>query len=143
MSKFILKAIVEFDGTISEFKEMCKLKKSNDFTIEWYSNYEFDVVSKLSFGVVSNYMFSGISLNARIIESSDQKIIISLSTFPRFELFIIGLFSIFFFFYYILSEEYMPFWVLLIMPIALLWFWYIYRSQEKGLLKDFKKYLKK
>ena len=74
-------------------------------------------------------------------EKGNNKIEIHLTTKLRIELyFILGIF-VFFFVGAIFMKEVFPIWIYFLLPICLIWFWFVLRVQEKSLSKKVKQHL--
>ncbi len=142
--KILLKDSIEFDGTITDLKERLRFKNNRDFLLEWVDESNFKFVSNFSFGtlLVNNGVpIEGIKGFAKLSEMKNGKTKVELITKVRIELYffiailsvllVVGLFS----------EKPWPVWTFTFFPLPLLWFWWIYRIQEKGFFNKLKKYL--
>lgn len=141
IDKILLKDSIEFDGTITDLKEKTQVKWDRDLRLEWIDESNFKFVSNFSLGTLlvnKGFPVEGIKGFAKLSETRDGKTKMELSTKVRIELYFfiaillvllaIGLFS----------REPFPVWVFTLFPLILVWFWWIYRIQEKGLFNKLK-----
>ena len=141
-----LKETIEFKGAISELKEQIRLKKGRNFNLEWISDKEFKVISKVSIGIImlNNFpgFFDGIKGYGTLTELNNGNTQIHLTTKLRVEMYFIGILSAIFFLVAIFSNEKFPIWLFFLFPIMLVWFWFVYRFQEKRLFQKVRNYIK-
>lgn len=142
----VLKDQILFKGSITELKRKLHVDPNRSFHIEWLNQREFKFLSNFSVGtlIVRNNVFTvdGIKGYAEIVSSKNGITKISLKTKVRIELYLtLGVFLFFFFVSY-MSEEKFPPWIYLLLPLSLLWFWFVYRIQEKKLFNRLKEFLK-
>lgn len=86
----------------------------------------------------------GIKGFVKLTEIESGKTKVEMKTKIRIELYFFALvFFVIIIITGLLDEKSWPLWIYGLLPIGLLWFWWVYRIQEKGLFKRFKKYLSK
>ncbi|MBC7000855.1 hypothetical protein [Cytophaga sp. FL35] len=68
---------------------------------------------------------------------------VDLTTKIRIELYLFTLIFLIIIIAGLISNETLPFWIYGLLPIGLVWFWWVYRVQEKGLFKKLTKYIEK
>ena len=145
IDKILLKDFVEFKGSIVELKERIRYKKERNFKLEWISESEFKVLSKLSLGTLildSNpNCFDGIKGYGKLIELENGNTKIDLKTKIRIELYFVTVIPLLAIIVSFLSNKEVPLWSILLYPIIILWFWFVYRFQEKILFNKVKKYI--
>lgn len=145
IDKILLKDSFEFNGNISEFKEKVKLNRERKFELEWINHNEFKFLSNFSLGTLMVDGFpgavDGIKGYGKIKEIKNGKTNIDLRTKIRVELYVVLFVLLFIFFCGYMAGENFPFWIYLLLPICLLWFWFILRMQEKRLFKKLKEYI--
>lgn len=142
----LLKRIIEYNGSVDELKEKIRFKREKKFNFEWISNNEFKFSSKLSIGTIildfNPKYFDGIKGYGELINLNNEKSKIVLKTKMRIELYIFAILSLLFPFIYVFSDEILPIWILFVLPFTLVWFWFVYRFQEKILFDKVENYIK-
>lgn len=145
IDQILLKDSCEFNGTISELKEKIRLKREREFDLEWIDQNEFKFSSNFSLGTLIVDGFSeatdGIKGYGKISETGNGNTRIELNTKMRIELYFALFVFVFIFFCGYMAGENFPVWIYLLLPVSLLWFWFIFRVQEKLLFKKFKNYI--
>ena len=143
LDKLTLKESIEFDGSITELKEMIRFKKDRGFRLEWLDDYNFKFVTKFSLGTLRiNYMpVEGIKGFAKLTEIESGKTKVEMTTKIRIELYLFTVAFAIIIVAGLLDKEPWPSWVFGLSPFGLIWFWWIYRIQEKGLFKRLKEYI--
>tara|TARA_Y100000991_G_scaffold178647_1_gene140954 strand:+ start:89 stop:532 length:444 start_codon:yes stop_codon:yes gene_type:complete len=143
LEKITLNDSIEFDGTPSELRELIRLKKERDFRLEWIDNSTFKFVSNFSAGtLIFNYLpTEGIKGFAKLTETEYGKTKVELNTKIRVELFLFTLIFLIIIMVGLFSNESLPFWIYGLLPIGLVWFWWVYRIQEKDLFRKLKIYI--
>jgi len=145
IEKILLKEFIEFKGSTSELKEYIRFKKERKFKLDWISDNEFKFLSKISVGTIMiNYnpgYFDGIKGYAKLSELKNGNTKIELTTRLRIEMYFFGILSMIFLLVFFFSKENIPIWILFLFPIIIIWFWFVYRFQEKRLFEKVKKYL--
>lgn len=145
LDRTLLTESLIYFGSVNELKEQICLKKKKGFRIEWISNEELKIVSNFSLGTLivkshPNY-FDGIRAFAKLTELGDGTTRIDLKTKLRAEFyFLIGI-PILAILASLLTDEHITFWNILPTPLIVLWFWFVYRLQEKILFRRVKKYI--
>ncbi len=86
--------------------------------------------------------FDGIKGYAVLTELNNGNTKIELSTKLRFEMYFLGILFIVFLPIFLFNKENLPIWTLFLFPVMIIWFWFVYRLQEKRLFEKVKKYLK-
>lgn len=145
LNKIILKDSIEYDGSANELKQIIREEGNLGFRVKWIDHSTFKFISNISLGtLLVNYLpVEGIKGIAKISELNNGKTIVELNTKIRIELYFFAVISIVLISVGLFSEEPWPIWTFAFFPIALLWFWWVYRLQEKGLFKRLKKYIAK
>jgi hypothetical protein len=143
LDKIILKDSIKFDGKPTELKELIRLKKDREFRLEWIDESTFKFVSNFSIGtLIVNYLpIEGIKGFAKLSELESGKTNVELTTKIRIELYFFTAISLVLGAVGIFSKEPWPIWAFGLFPLGLIWFWWVYRLQEKGLFKRLKKYI--
>ncbi|MCR9263694.1 MAG: hypothetical protein NXH86_06025 [Flavobacteriaceae bacterium] len=146
IEKILLKESFELNSSTLELKEQIRLKKERKFNLDWISDNEFKFLSKVSIGTIMlNYnpgYFDGIKGYAVLTELNNGNTKIELSTKLRFEMYFLGILFIVFLLLFLFNKENLPIWTLFLFPVMIIWFWFVYRFQEKRLFEKVKKYLK-
>lgn len=146
IDKTLLKESIEYNGSISELKEQIRFKKERKFKLEWISNKEFKVISKISIGTIiidlNPGYFDGIKGYGKLTELNNDKTEVKLTTKLRIEMYFVGILFVIFLLVFFFSDENMPIWTLFLFPVTIIWFWFIYRFQEKLLFEKVRKYIK-
>ncbi|SFR82797.1 hypothetical protein [Maribacter stanieri] len=149
MEKFLdpilLKEEFIFNGTIDELNEKIHLNNDKKFRTKWSEYNRFEFFAKWSLGTLIFRGFptavDGIKGFAELTRKGEYKTHVLLKTKVRIE---------FYFFLIILTtmcvaglatQSDFPIYLLLLIPFGLLWFWFIYRVQEKMLFRKLRKYL--
>ncbi|SNR62431.1 hypothetical protein [Flavobacterium sp. ov086] len=144
--KTLLRESIEFNGSINELKEKIQITTEKKFKLEWISGNEFTIHSKISLGtfIISSYpeYFDGIKGFGKLIELKNGKTQIDLNTKLRIELYFMGIIPILAIFITFLRGKEIPSWSIFLFPFIILWFWSIYRFQEKILFRKFRNYIK-
>lgn len=144
--KALLKESIEFNGSINELKEKIRIDTERKFKLEWISENEFTILSKISLGtfiLISNpKYFDGIKGFGKLTELKSGKTQIDLNTKLRVELYFIAIIPIITILITFLSGKEVPPLSVFLLPFILLWFWFIYRFQEKILFSKFRDYIK-
>lgn len=145
IEKVLLKEAIEFNGSNTDLKEKLRTVKDRKFNLEWISESEFKISSKIFIGtliMVSNpEYFKGIKGYGKLTELENGRIKIELKTKLRIEFYflaIIPLLSIIITFF---NDKEISLWSIFLLPFILLWFWFIYRFQEKVLFRNFINYI--
>jgi L-asparagine transporter-like permease len=146
IEKILLRESFELNSSILELKEQIRSKKERKFNLDWISDNEFKFLSKVSIGTIMlNYnpgYFDGIKGYAVLTELNNGNTKIELSTKLRFEMYFLGILFIVFLLLFLFNKENLPIWTLFLFPVMIIWFWFVYRFQEKRLFEKVKKYLK-
>ena len=142
IEKTLLKESFEYNGSISELKEQIRFKKERKFNLDWISDNEFKFLSKISVGTIMlNFnpgYFDGIKGHAKLTDLNNGRTKIEL----RLEMYVIGILFVVFLLIFLFSNENLPIWTLFLFPLMIVWFWFVYRFQEKRLFEKVKEYLK-
>ncbi len=143
LDKLILKDSLEFNGSKSELKEFIRFKTDCGFRLEWMDDSTFKFVSNFSLGtlIINYFPVEGIKGFAKLSELENGKTVVEMRTKIRIELYFFLVISITMIAVGLFSKESWPIWSFALFPLGLLWFWWVYRIQEKGLFKKLKKYL--
>lgn len=145
IDQILLKDSIEFNGTISELKEKIRLKREREFELEWIDQNDFKFLSKFSLGTLIVDGFpgatDGIKGYGKLSETGNGNTRIELKTKMRIELYFALFVFVFIFFCGYMAGENFSIWIYLLLPVSLLWFWFIFRMQEKKLFEQFKKYI--
>jgi hypothetical protein len=145
IEKILLKESIEFNGSISELKEQIRFKKERKFSLDWFSENEFKALSKFSLGTLIIDGFpgatDGIKAYGKLTELTNGKTKIELRTKLRIELYFVSIIPILAITVVFLTGKEIPLWSIFLFPFIVLWFWFIYRLQEKLLFGKIKKYI--
>ncbi len=146
IEKALLKESIEFNGSVTELKEKIRIATERKFKLEWISENEFTILSKISLGTfifISNpKYFDGIKGFGKLTELKNGKTQIDLKTKLRIELYFIGIIPVFTILITFLSGKEVPPSSIFLLPFIFFWFWFIYRIQEKILFRKFRNYIK-
>ena len=100
IERTFLKETIEYPDKIVDLKEKIRLKKEKGFYLDWISEKEFKVESKISVGtIMMNYnlgFFDGIKGYGKLTELNGNKTKIDLTTKVRIEMYFIGAFFVVF-----------------------------------------------
>lgn len=147
IDKIPLKDSIDFNGTIPELKEKIRLNREGGFELEWIDQNDFKFLSHFSLGtLIVNGLpgaTDGIKGYGNLSENGKGNTRIELKTKLRIELYFALIVFAFIFFCGYMAGENFPIWIYLLLPISLLWFWFIFRIQEKRLFEKFKNYIKR
>ncbi|WP_109853421.1 hypothetical protein [Aquimarina sp. AU58] len=145
VSLIILKSEFEFNGSQEELTE--KINSNKKINFEWFNDNEFKFLSKFSIGTLMvtgfNQYIDGIMGYAKLTELDSDRTKVELKTKVRIELYIfVGFITLFYIIFSVSGEDFFDLkpWYL---PLILIWFWFVYRVQEKILFYMFKKHLGK
>jgi len=147
IDKILLKDSIDFNGTIPELKEKIRQNREGEFELEWIDQYDFKFLSHFSLGTLIVNGFpgatDGIKGYGNLSETGNGNTRIKLKTKLRIELYFALFVFVFIFFCGFMADENFPIWIYFLLPISLLWFWFIFRIQEKRLFEKFKNYIKR
>ncbi len=146
IEKVLLNESIEFNGSIAELKEKIQIETERKFKFEWISENDFKILSKISVGTLifnsdSEY-FEGIKGFGKLTELKNGKTKIDLNTKLRFEIYFIVIVPILAIIISFLNDQKIPLRSIFLLPFIILWFWFIYRFQEKILFRKFRNYIK-
>lgn len=146
IEKVLLNESIEFNGSIGELKEKIQIETERKFKFEWISENDFKILSKISVGTLifnsdSEY-FEGIKGFGKLTELKNGKTKIDLNTKLRFEIYFIVIVPILAIIISFLNDQKIPLRSIFLLPFIILWFWFIYRFQEKILFRKFRNYIK-
>ncbi|WP_136669429.1 hypothetical protein [Flavobacterium sp. H122] len=145
IDKTLLIESIEFNGSIIELKERFRNEKDQKFILEWFSENEFKILSKISLGtLISNSnpgLFDGIKGYGKLTELQSGKTKIDLKTKLRVELYFTVIIPILAIIVSLLSGKETPLWSIFVFPFITLWFWSILRYQERILFRKFINYI--
>ena len=149
MNKFLSAILLTddfiFNGTIKELNEKIRFDNNKKFRTEWTDYNKFKFISKWSLGTLIIRGFpnavEGIKGFAELKEIGENKTQVALTTKVRVEFYFFLAMFLFFYILGFLSDTEMPEWLPLLIPIGFVWFWFVYRVQEKLLFSKLKKYL--
>lgn len=140
----LLKQSIDYGDSLAELRQHIQRKDKRKFKLEWISNTEFKVLSTFSLGTIiskshPNY-FDGIRGFAHLTELSNGTTKIDLKTKFRVELYFFIFLPLLAITTGLLKGDEISFFDLIPAPLGLLWFWIIYRVQEKLLFTKVKNY---
>ncbi len=145
LTPILLKEEFVFDGTIEQLNEKIRLNNNKKFKTEWSEYNRFKFTAKWSLGTLIIDGFpkatDGIGGFAELKKISDIKTKVELRTKIRSELYFVIILVPLVYIVAIVSKQEFSNWTLLYFPLILLWFWFVYRVQEKMLFKKVKDYL--
>lgn len=144
-SWIVLKDEFFFNGTIEQLEEKLRFQNNQNFRVEWIDYQSFKFLSNFSVGTIMvkfNPGFAdGIKGYANLIETESGKTKVSLKTKIRIELYFFLAVMVIATIAASASEEVFLTWALWLTPFGLLWFWFVYRIQERILFNKLKSYL--
>lgn len=145
LSPILLKDHFIFNGTINELHEKIRFDNNKKFRTEWSDYNKFKFVANWSIGtlIVRGWpnAVEGIKGFAELKEIGENKTRVELTTKVRVELYFFLVIFTFIIIIGLATESEVPKWLPLIVPVGLLWFWFVYRLQEKALFAKLKNYL--
>tara|TARA_B100000949_G_C13969566_1_gene320485 strand:- start:62 stop:520 length:459 start_codon:yes stop_codon:yes gene_type:complete len=145
LKPFLLNDEFIFNGTIDQLNEKIRFQNNKKFRTDWIQYNEFKFFSKWSFGtlVITGIpnAFDGIKGYANLQQIGENKTKVELRTKVRIELYIFLVFIIFICVIGFIADSDFPSWILILIPSGLLWFWFVYRVQERILFNQLKNYL--
>lgn len=141
----VLKDVFFFNGTIEQLEEKLRFQNNQKFRVEWIDYQSFKFLSNFSVGTIMvkfNPGFAdGIKGYANLIETESGKTKVSLRTKIRIELYFFLAVMVIAIIAALASEEVFLTRALWLTPFGLLWFWFVYRIQERILFNKLKSYL--
>lgn len=137
--EMLLKEKIEFKGSVEQLEAKLNVKESRRFGIKWIANGEFVFFANLSVGISRGNRIQGYG---HLQEVANEKILITLTTSIRPEMYFIAGGSIFVLIASFFTEEKFPVWAYSLLPFSLIWFWFVYRFQEKMLFTKVKARIK-
>ena len=145
LSPILLKDAFVFNGTIDQLNEKIRLDNNKKFRTEWTAYNRFKFIANWSLGTLIVRGFpkaaDGIKGYAELKKIGENKTKVDLRTEVRVELYliliIIGIVTIG---NLIMGQEF-PISIFLLVLAFPIWFWLVYRVQEKILFNRLKKYL--
>ena len=144
IDQILLHDLIEYNGSLSQLKEKINTEKKK-FNYEWISNNEIKFLSNFSIGTLTMKGFpgaiEGIKIFGFLSETKNGKSQIKLKTKLRIELVFTTIIPILAIIAAYFNNQHIPIWSFLLIPIIFLWFWIVYRFQEKILLKTIKNFL--
>ena len=141
-----LSKVFEINSSIEQLQQQLLNKNIPKFDAEFLSFKEYHINAKLSVGIAIS--FSGlfnfpICTSLKLMEETQNKTIVNLKTYVRPELIFISLLWIISLLFKLFSETKIPFAIpFVVFPLILIWFWFVYRTQEESLHTAIEKYLK-
>ena len=144
ISVIILKEEFDFRGSLNELTNKIRLNNNKKFTVEWEDKNKFKFLSKISIGTVIVRGLSqpdGIKGYAKLTELSPNRTKVEMKTKIRIELYFFLILMTIALIGGVYTGANLPTWLPWLLPAGLLWFWIIYRVQEKLLFKSLMKYL--
>ena len=145
LEPIILKEEFIFNGTINELNERIRLNNDKKFRTKWSESNKFEFFAKWSLGTLMFRGFptavDGIKGFAELKLIGENKTRVLLKTKVRIELYIFLVILTIMCVAGLATQSDFPIWLLLLIPFGLLWFWFVYRIQEKMLFKKLREYL--
>ena len=127
-------------------RKMFAESDGNGFSIRKINDDRYKFLANFSLGTVivkgSPGFIDGISVYGKLFDGPNSATVIRLTTELRIELIVILIFWVGMIFFQLFGPD-LPLWInLILFPILILWFGFIYRIQEKSLLKKVEKKIK-
>jgi len=145
LDPILLKDEFIFNGTIDQLNEKIRLNYNKKFSTEWSEDNKFKFVSNWSIGTLMVRGFpnavEGIKGYAKLKKIDNNKTKVELKTKVRIELYVFLIIMTIIIPIGFIFEKDFPNWMILLLPAGILWFWFVYRVQEKMLFGKLKKYL--
>lgn len=145
LEPILLKEEFLFNGTIDKLNEKIRLHNNKKFKTEWLEYNKFKFFSKWSIGTLYVRGFpsavDGIGGFAELKRIGENKTHVALKTKVRIELYFFLVVLTIICIVGIATQSDFPIWILLLIPAGLLWFWFVYRVQEKILFKKLRNYI--
>ena len=146
LEPILLKEIFFFNGSIDQLNEKIRLHNDKKFRTEWSEYDKFKFVAHWSFGILSLRGFpsriDGIRGFAELSEFGENQTKVELKTEVRIELYFFLIISTLLCVIGLATQEDFPLGLFFIIPFGLLWFWFVYRMQEKVLFEKLRNYIK-
>ena len=145
LEPILLKDEFVFNGTIDQLNEKIRLDNHSKFRTEWSEYNRFKFFAKWSLGTLTVRGFpgtvEGIKGFAELKKIGENRTKVELRTEVRIELYFFLIILTFICVVGLATQTDFPLWILVLIPVGLLWFWFVYRVQEKMLFGKMKKYL--
>ena len=145
LEPILLKEEFIFNGTIDELNERIRLNNDKKFRTKWSEYNRFEFFAKWSLGTLMFRGFptavDGIKGFAELKRIGENKTHVLLKTKVRIELYFFLIILTIMCVAGLATQSDFPIWLLLLIPFGLLWFWFVYRIQEKMLFKKLREYL--
>lgn len=138
MNKILLSKEVSLSTSPNQLNEIFSKMDSKSFRVKKLTARKYKFLARFSLGTLifgsTPGIVEGIKVYGEIKSTSDTKTTIEFTTELRIELILICFFWFVVILIQIFGNETFPIWVnLLIFPLFLFWFWFIYRKQENEL----------
>ncbi|MFD2588771.1 hypothetical protein ACFSQJ_17730 [Croceitalea marina] len=145
LSPILLKDELVFNGTIDQLNEKIRLDNNKNFRTVWIEYNKFKFIANWSLGTLIVRGFpkaaDGIKGYAELKKIGENKTKVVLRTEVRIELYLILIIlAIVTIGNLIIGQEF-PVLIFLLVLAFTIWFWFVYRLQEKILFNKLKKYL--
>jgi hypothetical protein len=147
LNKILLSKEIPINSSYEELNTIISKIDQKSFRIKGPQGGEYTFLSNLSLGTaienIDKGMIEGIKVFGEIKKKSNSTSILKITTKVRIELVFICVFWIGMILFQIFGNEKVPLWVNMIMfPVTLIWFWFVYRIQEKSLMNKVVKEIK-
>lgn len=147
-NKILLSKQIRVKSSFEDINCLISEMDQKEFGIKKLAYGEFKFLSNVSLGtavVQGNYgMIEGIKIYCKITKEPDSTVLISFTSKLRIELIVISIVWLGVMFFQIFGNKEFPLWINMVMfPILLLWFGFVYRIQENALLKKVEKKIKR
>lgn len=138
MNKILLSKEVSLSTSPNQLNKIFSKMDSKSFRVKKLTPRKYKFLARFSLGTLifgsTPGIVEGIKVYGEIKSTSDTKTTIEFTTELRIELILICFFWFVVILIQIFGNETFPIWVnLLIFPLFLFWFWFIYRKQENEL----------
>jgi hypothetical protein len=145
LEPILLKEEFIYNGTVEELNEQIRLNNNKKFRTKWSESNRFEFFAKWSLGTLFFRGFptavDGIKGFAELKNIDGNKTQVHLKTKVRFELYFFLIILCIMCIAGLITQPDFPIWLLLLIPFGVIWFWFVYRVQEKMLFKKLREYL--
>lgn len=147
-NKILLFKQIRVKSSFEDINCLISEMDQKEFGIKKLAYGEFKFLSNVSLGTAivqgNSGMIEGIKIYCKITKQSDSTVLISFTSKLRIELIVMSIVWFGVIFFQVFGNEEFPLWInMVLFPVVLLWFGFVYRVQEKSLLKKVEKKIKR
>jgi len=147
-NKILLFKQIRVESSFEDINCLISEMNQKEFGIKKLAHGEYKFLSNISLGTAivqgNSGLIEGIKIYCKIIKQPDSTVLIRITSKLRIELIVISIVWLGVIFLQIFGNEEFPLWInIVLFPMVLLWFGFVYRVQEKALLKKVEKKIKR